>query len=290
MRAKIKRITYDADSNLGIEIIAIDNEYVASRENLLQPIRSSFFTILWFLEGSPTHLVDYQSVKIIEDSYLFVGKEVVQYFDQQESFKGFALLFTDDFLCRDNFDYHLFSNNILFNTINHQEAVCTIKAAPPLKEIWTLIKAELNNPKDIYQSHLLRNLLHNFLFTAERTTGQRNLNSSSHSAHLEILMKFKDLIEKKFKEQKPVIYYTDLLHVSNKVLSRVSQGIIGRTPKQMLDDRILLEAKRLLVNSLDAGKVIGYELGFKEPTNFIKYFRLRTGMTPIEFRSRYTEG
>jgi AraC-like DNA-binding protein len=103
-------------------------------------------------------------------------------------------------------------------------------------------------------------------------------------------LQFKALIEKNYKEQRPVIYYTKLLHVSIKVLSKTTQEIVGRTPKQLIDDRVLLEAKRLLVNSTNAGKTIGYELGFNEPTNFIKYFRRHTGMTPVDFRARYTDG
>jgi AraC-like DNA-binding protein len=290
MQKKIKRLTYSAERELGIEIIPIDNEYVTTRKNLMQPNRSSFYAILWFSEGSPTHLVDFQPVKIIKDSYLFIGKDVVQFFDQQHTFKAHVLLFTDDFFCRDRLDQQFLGSSILFNTINDQEAACLTDATSALKEIWALMKRELERPKDIYQTRLLRNLLQNFLFTAERANGQRKGNSMLLYANLDILLQFKALIEKNYKEQRPVIYYTKLLHVSIKVLSKTTQEIVGRTPKQLIDDRVLLEAKRLLVNSTNAGKTIGYELGFNEPTNFIKYFRRHTGMTPVDFRARYTDG
>jgi len=64
---------------------------------------------------------------------------------------------------------------------------------------------------------------------------------------------------------------------------------MGKTPKQLIDERILLEAKRLLVHSNDPGKIIGLSLGFDEPTNFNKFFKKHTGKTPSEFRASYVQ-
>jgi len=235
-------------------------------------------------------VIDFQRVKVIEDSHLFIGKEVVQFFDQKHPFKACALLFTEDFFYRDSFDQQFLSNCELFNIINFQNRTNLIKTTSALKGIWALMEEELKKPEDIYQPYLLSNLLHNFLFTTERTNVQRKPGSISPSGRVDTLLKFKALIEKNYKKQEPVTYYANQLHVSSKVLAKTTQETVGRTPKQMLDDRIILEAKRLLVNSADAGKNIAFELGFKEPTNFNKYFRRHEGITPADFRMRYTQG
>jgi AraC-like DNA-binding protein len=49
----------------------------------------------------------------------------------------------------------------------------------------------------------------------------------------------------------------------------------------------MLEAKRLLAHTHKSVKEIGFSLGFQEPTNFTKYFRKHTGLSPVEFRNQY---
>ena len=63
--------------------------------------------------------------------------------------------------------------------------------------------------------------------------------------------------------------------------------MFGKSPKEMIDDRVVLEAKRLLLYSDSSVKEISHELGFDEPTNFIKYFRKHVAQTPNTFRARY---
>ncbi|MNL40944.1 DNA-binding transcriptional regulator AraC [compost metagenome] len=56
----------------------------------------------------------------------------------------------------------------------------------------------------------------------------------------------------------------------------------------MIDQRVMLEAKRLLVHTHESIKEIGFALGFEEPTNFVKYFRKHSGLTPVAFRDKFT--
>ncbi|AXE83709.1 Exoenzyme S synthesis regulatory protein ExsA [Streptomyces sp. Go-475] len=56
--------------------------------------------------------------------------------------------------------------------------------------------------------------------------------------------------------------------------------------KKYIDERVLLEAERLLPHTDRAAKDVAAELGFADPSDFTKFFRLRTGTTPGEFRAR----
>jgi len=77
------------------------------------------------------------------------------------------------------------------------------------------------------------------------------------------------------------------MNVSEKKLTNATKKIAGRTPKELIDDRVMLEAKRLLTHTNHSIKEIGYELGFEEPTNFIKFFKKHAAKTPIEFREMH---
>ena len=62
---------------------------------------------------------------------------------------------------------------------------------------------------------------------------------------------------------------------------------MGKTPKEIINERILLEAKRFLVYSHLTIKEIGQDLGFEDPAYFVRYFKKNTETTPVEFREKY---
>ena len=103
---------------------------------------------------------------------------------------------------------------------------------------------------------------------------------------MDTVMEFRDYLEEEFQNNKQVGYYAERLHVTKKRLNLATTDILGITPKQMIDARIILEAKRLLVHTNQSVKEVGFELGFEEPTNFVKYFRKHMDYTPLEFKTQ----
>jgi len=93
-------------------------------------------------------------------------------------------------------------------------------------------------------------------------------------------------LEKRFKKYRSINRYASELSIPVNRLNKASFQTIGKSPKQLIDERILLEAKRLLAHSTLSIKEIAFELGFDEPTNFIKYFRKHNHITPAEFRQK----
>jgi AraC-like DNA-binding protein len=67
-------------------------------------------------------------------------------------------------------------------------------------------------------------------------------------------------------------------------LNTVSKTVVHQTAKAFIDSFVILEAKRLLVATTLSVKEISYECGFDEPTNFLKYFKKHTNLTPTQFR------
>lgn len=97
----------------------------------------------------------------------------------------------------------------------------------------------------------------------------------------------KDAVEDKFKTIKSVARFAGLMVVSEKKLNKATATTLGKSPKELIDERIILEAKRMLVHTNSSIKEIGFDLGFDEPTNFIKYFRKHEAKTPVAFRKLF---
>ena len=70
-----------------------------------------------------------------------------------------------------------------------------------------------------------------------------------------------------FKTQKQVAHYTKKIIITEKRLNQATTKTLGKTPKEIIDDRILLEAKRILAHTNESIKEIAHHLGFEEPTN-----------------------
>jgi len=267
-----------------LEIVGLADIYKEFEGNLTTPHRAGFYIIIWFQKGSPTHLVDFNPVKIKPNTILFLNKNIVHRFDSKGNFDGKAILFTDSFFCKTEADTKFLRSNILFNDLFAVSKIQLLRTASLFTDLFQQMETELMNPKDNYQSDILQNHLHNLLLHSDRERRKQNFTEIKKGANLDYVILFKDLIENQFLKQKLVGNYASQLRVTEKRLNQATSKILDKSPKQMIDERIMLEAKRLLAHTSESVKEIGFALGFDEPTNFIKYFRKHHSSTPVEFR------
>ncbi|MGW4488520.1 helix-turn-helix transcriptional regulator [Amycolatopsis sp. NPDC004368] len=101
----------------------------------------------------------------------------------------------------------------------------------------------------------------------------------------ETFTRFQAAVEAGFSRTRQVEDYAAELGYSVRTLTRATQAAVGFGAKRFVDDRVLLEAKRLLVHTHQPVVSVAQQLGFPEATVFTKFFRQRTGRTPGEFRA-----
>ena len=282
-------ITYDFKEGLPIEfeIVSISNLYRQSKGILTSPHRTAFYHIIWFQKGSPIHLVDFKSIKVEPNTILFLNKDTVQIFDPTGEFEAKAVLFTNNFFGKTQADVKFLRSTILFNDLMGVSRISLEGATSVFATIFSLMEGELDGTPDALRSDILRNHLHNFLLLAERERRKGDFVEIKKGADLDYTLLFKELVEAQYKHNKQVSHYASQLSVTEKRLNGATSKILGKTPKALIDERVILEAKRLLAHSSENIKEVAYALGFQEPTNFIKYFRKHSGNTPVEFREKF---
>lgn len=101
------------------------------------------------------------------------------------------------------------------------------------------------------------------------------------------ITQFLKLIEQNFTINRNASFYADKMGLSYKSLNLLSKKTSNKTAKQLIDSHTVLEAKRRLVIEKSQVKEIAYDLGFDEVTNFIKYFKRQTLLTPSQFKSNH---
>lgn len=282
-------IKYEFKPGLPIEfeIITLSELYGKNKDIIVKPHRTSFYHIIWYEKGPVKHLVDFNPVPIKGNSLLFLNKDVVHVYDNKTKTAGVVILFTNNFFCKSEADIKFLNESILFNDLFSVSVVELKKKTGIFNSLIELMKEELNNKKDVRQGDILKNLLHNFLLYAERERRGQKFQEVKKGADLDYVLLFKDLIELHYKQHKQVNFFAAELSVTEKRLNLATNKILGKTAKQIIDERVMLEAKRLLAHSNESIKEVGYSLGFEEPTNFIKFFRRNCQNTPVEFREKF---
>lgn len=272
---------------MGLEIISIRDLYSRNRKLLTIPHRTDFYHIIWVEKGNATHLVDFKPVKLAANSILFINKSRIHFFDSSAKFDGKLILFTDSFFFKTQDDIDFLSATILFNDLLETSALNLDDIRKDLSAILKLMTIELANDSQSSQHDILRNYLHNFLLICEREKRKKGFDEIPKGADRDYTILFIGLLNEHFSRLKSVQAYAELIHISEKRLTRATTVILGKPPKEIINERLLLEIKRLLVYTNQTIKEIGFSLGFNEPTNFIKYFRRQTGRTPSEFRESH---
>lgn len=106
----------------------------------------------------------------------------------------------------------------------------------------------------------------------------------------EVFRRLFDAVERDHAVTRRVEDYAAALGYSPRTLSRATQAATGMSAKKYIDERVLLEAKRLLLHSDLPAKTVAAALGFADPSDFTKFFRARTGAPPGDFRVRTRDG
>lgn len=266
--------------SLPIEIEVKDLSFIKDLPKLLgSPHKVSFYQLVWIAEGEAHFRIDFRDISMQQNELLVISPGQVCEFDTKSDYQGKIVLFTNSFFTITDVDASFLYTSQILSLVNKNNVVSICPLL--IGNLMTLLEEELKQPLDNFQPAISQSYLRIILFEAER-----KLNLSTPSTYMNSLgQDFYNAVETNFKENRQVRYYTDLLAVSEKTLSKELKLLTGETPKSYIEKRIILEAKRLLSYSSLSVKEIGFDLGFDEPSNFNKFFKSSVGLTPSEFRN-----
>lgn len=125
--------------------------------------------------------------------------------------------------------------------------------------------------------------LHSFV-TLLMLTHHKNSDVAKIDSRISDLL---SLIERYYLTQRDTLFYSHKIALSSKRLNVLSRQELGFTVKQLVQQRLLLEAKRRISYGDQTFKSIAFELGFKDTSYFSRFFKQNTGITPEEFKAKY---
>lgn len=287
MKESIKKYPFKDGLPHEFEFVDLSVVLQSKRNLLTTPHRAQFYHILWIEKGEGTHFIDFKPINIEDNLIVFVPHNCVNLYDNKGIYHGKSIIFTNNFFCKNDDDIKFLHSSMLFSDLYDVAKIHVHQQMHDLKIIMDAMEVEYNKTPDSNQYQILHNMLHIFLLQAEREMHKQGYKEHTPSINLNYLLLFKETLEKNFQKEKSVNKYASGLNISEKQLHKATTLLLDKTPKQIIDERIILEAKRLLIYSNHSVKEIAYNLGYQEPTNFIKYFRKHTHSTPTEFREQF---
>jgi AraC family transcriptional activator of pobA len=119
---------------------------------------------------------------------------------------------------------------------------------------------------------------------------QSDQGQRSHDHYAKRYQQLCDLIEKYYRQHKPCQFYADELCTTTIGLNRACKAVSGKSAGDLIQDRLALEAQRMLIYSSAPISLIAYELGFADPAYFSRFFKRRVGSAPSAFRDHRERG
>jgi AraC-like DNA-binding protein len=249
---------------------------------------TDFIKIL-FLKSGSNIVIDFKNHKTTSDTLFFINKSQVYKLSDIDKSEGIMLYYNRDFYCVEIHDNEVSCDGILYNNVYEIPAIQLSKAeSDTVQKIFDEIKYETNN-EDVANEEMIRILLKQIIIKATRIwKTEHKIYDLSKNRELEFIRKFSQLVELYFKNLHTVADYANLLFVTPKNLNKKITQFGDQSPNDIIKERIILEAKRLLVHTALTIKEIGYSLGYEDDAYFIRLFTRQTGVSPQQFRKQYS--
>jgi len=233
--------------------------------------------------------VDFNSYITKEPSIFFISPNQFLQIDSIGAEAGYFVFYNRDFYCIQIHDEEVSCDGILFSNIHNMPMITVAKPeAAFIDYLFSQIEDEFTLD-DTSLEEMIRTYLKQLLIKATRLWKKQHLDTAitEQNTDLEFFRKFTVLVEAHYKRKHTVADYADLLFIASKTITHKFKRLNLPQPNEIIKNRIVLEAKRLLVHTSMTAKEIAYELGYEDPAYFSRLFTLKTGESPSGFRTKY---
>lgn len=245
--------------------------------------RHDFFFVLALKKGEGVHEIDFKAFELTDNSIFVLRPGQVHQLILKTGCTGYLLEFNSEF-------YHSTNNQAnqrLRKAGNRNFCKVDSPRFDKLERILSSTFNEYTEKMDGYQDAIKANLDIFFIELTRYSQNPKDTSGATGSYSQERLEEFLELLESHLTDNKQVSYYTDLMSLSAYQLNEITKSLMGKTASELINDQIVLEAKRHLLATPNQIKDIAFQLGYEDVSYFIRFFKKHTGHTPDVFRSSF---
>jgi AraC family transcriptional regulator, transcriptional activator of pobA len=241
--------------------------------------RHAFHELFFFLRGSGRHMIDLEMHPIEAPCIHVVAPGQVHCLERSPDMEGLVVMFGSEMELEQGHE----ARAALFSSLDRPRAYpITAEQAVSAAALIGIMEQELSTDAlpAVLNAHLA-GLLIKCLHWSRRADGEGR-QVDVHDA----VRRFSDLLERHFLNERQVAWYADQLAITPGHLNALVKQRLGLPVSTVIQDRLLLEARRLLLHSGMSVKEVSHALHIEDPGYFNRLFKKATGSTPLEFRTR----
>jgi AraC-like DNA-binding protein len=239
--------------------------------------RINFYAIVWFMEDHDVHYIDFEPFSIKRNQVFLLAKNQVHAIPAVKLPAAKVMVFSSDFFLAIEETYL----KQLFLPFDNKGITIPKDNLLVMEGLFSLLLTEYRDKAEL---PLLLKYTSSFLLLLQRFAAHRSPQLYKRDARIVALLQ---LIEKHFKEQKPVSFYATHFGLTAKRANEILKDAFGFSISGLSQQLLILESKRALYNGTHSIKEIAYQLGFSDQSYFSRFFRKHAGLSPEKFRSQF---
>lgn len=256
-------------------------DLLAGKDMVQELHRHDFFYILVLKKGTGDHEIDFTSYEVGDNAVFFMRPGQVHQLTLKAGSTGYLLQFKPDF----RYPHDKVSNQLLRKASNTNHYQLDTNKFKKVLAILTYVFEEYTDKQEGYQEVIKANL-NIFFIELVRQHGKNHSNNVLPYTQ-ESLENFLELLETHISTHKQVSQYADMLNLSLYQLNAITKTTLDKTCSALINEYIVLEAKRYLLATSNQVKEIAYHLGYEDVSYFIRFFKKQTGYSPESFRHHF---
>lgn len=264
------------------------SDFMRANPNIQFPHRHAFYQIVLFAEGEGTHSIDFQQFQVKPHQMYAMGPGQIHTWDFGPGTEGYIVNFNESFFTAICHNPNFVQEFPLFNSVSSSPAV--LLESECCGEVHALMEKMLLEFQEdrTFKQDILRGMLMQLLVLLSRQLRLETVPGITRHQRV-VLRNFERLIEEHYREKRLPRDYAEMLYITPNHLNALVNSVIGKPAGELIRDRVVLEAKRLLVNSDYTISQIADILNFEDNAYFTRFFKKYTGLAPEVFRQEYVK-
>ena len=257
-------------------------EHLRTHPFIEKPHRHDFRLLVIFTQGTGKHVVDFNTFNIKAGSVFALQPGQMHHWDLSKDIDGYILFHSKEF-----YNVHFQHKQIndypfYFSTYNTPELLLNTNDTNKISSLFEMVLAEYSS-QELFKEHAVLSLLD--LIYIELSRHYITPTNLQVKRSYTILRSFEIVLEQFYKYEKKPSFYASKLNITLKHLNRICKETLQKTATIVITDRVILEAKRLLLTPELSVNEIANLLGFEDYSYFSRLFKQKTGQTPSGFRN-----
>lgn len=256
-----------------------DLEQLMSGSDMIQELhRHDFFFVLVLRKARGEHIIDFETYPVKGLTVFLMRPGQVHQLSLQTGSSGYLMQFSREFYLQNSRIKHRLGR------IGYQNYYpLDSKVFERITHILTNIQEEFNTRPELYEETIRANL-DLFFIELLRQQPDSGFISNAHVYPQHLIDELQVLLEAHSHEHKRVSDYASMLHLTSYQLNAVTKSLLGKTCSQLINEQLILEAKRQLLATQNQVKEIAIQLGFEDISYFIRFFKKHTRYSPGAYR------